>query len=96
MEENARTLRRCWRCKKEIETTALGIKIHYEDCQKGSMEEAKFTPKPDMVNLRKEVEAIIKSFGGKLQIEDWQTANDGGIRILMTWRYRVEMNPNET
>ena len=52
------------------------------------------TFKPEIVAIRKKVEELNKLFGGKTQIEEWAHHNQGGLRILITWRY--ETDPDNT
>ena len=44
--------------------------------------------KPDIEAIRREVEKIKAAYGGKVQFEEWWNQNQGGLRLLMTWRYQ--------
>ena len=43
--------------------------------------------KPDIVAIREKVAELNHLFGGKTQIEEWEHNDQGGLRVLITWRY---------
>ena len=45
------------------------------------------TGKPDIAAIREKVAELNRLFGGKTQIEEWVHNDQGGLRVLITWRY---------
>ena len=48
------------------------------------------TAKPDIAAIREKVAEIQREHGGKAQIEEWEHNGQGGLRVLITWRYDAQ------
>lgn len=52
-------------------------------------EKGNYAKKPDSALVRAKVAEINRLCGGKVQIEEWEHNGQGGLRVLMTWRYQT-------
>lgn len=45
------------------------------------------TAKPNITEIRRQATELANSYGGKVQVKDWEYKEQGGLRVLITWRW---------